>query len=384
MGTISKSGVSYLLNGDINSGRGQLGYTVTDTTFTTAALWSLTGTVYGNRYLLDTAAGGNQTVTLPTIGTGNTEAQVGYEVTIKNTGAVDNIVVENDVAATVATLNPDSVVRLVAAVAPSTWEILADNTSATGDNLQDVYDRSIAQADTPQINIQSGQPVVFGNIAGDATNDLFKVTNAANTNDFLRVHANSATAAAVTVGRQVTGNVSGSTVLSDGAAAMTNTSASVVLANNAGVLQVGSVSVPGTRVMPGVASNSPNLIVTLDQANTTDVTPAVLTVVTGVNNTIYNVKLSIIGVSTNTGAVTTAGDSITSEILVKSKNAAGTMSASLPITTTQTDASMSTSTQTVGVSGGNLTLTIVGPVGADVNDAITWHVAIELQSFKWV
>lgn len=384
MATISKSGVSYLVNGDINSGRGQLGYTVTDTSFTTAALWSLTGTVYGNKYLLDTAAAGNQTVTLPTIGTGAAQAQVGYEVTIKNTGSVDNIIVENDVAANVATLNPDSVVRLVAAVAPSTWEILADSTNTSGDNMQDVYDRSIAQADVPQINIQSGQPVVFGNIAGDASNTLFKVTNSGNTNDFLRVHANSTTTAAVTVGRQVTGNVSGSTVLSDGAAAMTNTSAGVVLANNAGVVQVGSVSVPGTRIMPGVALNSPNLITTLDQVNTTDVTPAVITVVTGVNNTVYNVKLRIIGVSTNTGAVTTAGDSLTSEILVKATNTAGTMAASLPITSTQTDASMSSSTQTVGVSGGNLTLTIVGPVGADVNDAITWHVAVELQSFKWV
>lgn len=384
MATISKSSASYLLNGDINTGRGQLGYTVTDTTFTTSALWSLTGLVYGNKYLLDTAAAGVQTVSLPTIGTANTEAEVGYEVTIKNIGSVDNIIVNDDAASLVATLNPGAVVHLVASVAPSTWQILYDSTNATGDNLQEVYDRSIAQSDVPQINIQSGQPVVFGNIAGDATNDVFKVTNAANTNDFMRVHANSATTSSLVVGRQVTGNVAGSTVISDGVAAMTNTTASVVLANNAGVLQVGSVSVPGTRIMPGTAANSPNFISTLDQASTTDVTPAVINVVTGVNNTTYFVKLRVIGTSTGTGAVTTAGDSTITEIMVKAKNTAGTMSISLPIVSNQTDPSMSTSTQVVGVSGGNLTLTFTGPVGADVADTITWHVCAEVQSFKWV
>lgn len=115
--------ISFTLEGDINAGRGALGYTqIASLTIPNTVLW----TTFPNkpfRYYLN-PSGANNNVVLPAVSTNNSlinTAKPGHSIIIYNTSTTDSLNILNSSLVLVATLVQSSVYTFTASTAPGTW-----------------------------------------------------------------------------------------------------------------------------------------------------------------------------------------------------------------------------------------------------------------------
>lgn len=217
MTTFSNS--RFTISGDVDTGRGQLGIGWSGVA-TTSALWSLRPGA--NHYLISSAA--PITITLPDVGTGSTQAQPGYWVTIANVNATDAITINNFAASTLATLTGGKGIMLVATTTvAANWVIQYDTTSyGGGTSLQQAYNSSgIAN---PQITLSSTNGALKVYDAATPIASLLNIANNAGTTNYLRVF------------NSVTGTQTPAVILFGGAITATGA------ANNLFIVGSGSIS----------------------------------------------------------------------------------------------------------------------------------------------
>lgn len=115
--------IQFVLEGDINSGRGALGLTkIASLTAPNTVLWTAFPTKPFRYYLNPTAI--NNNAVLPLVTADNsiiTAAKPGHSIIIYNTSGVDNLNILNSSLVLVATLTPGSVYTLSASAPPGTW-----------------------------------------------------------------------------------------------------------------------------------------------------------------------------------------------------------------------------------------------------------------------
>lgn len=385
---LNPTAISNTLQGDFNSGRGQFGRTYNqDVAVAGGALWTVFPS-RPNRYLINGGVA-DQTFTLPLIGTGSTNAQPGHNLWIKNIGTTNSLIIQNSTAAAVITLPPAGSVNLVATDSPvvNTWLRFADSTSGT-DTLQTAYNNSITAADDPQIVITSA-PVSIGNAVGNAANDLLKVTNNADTNDFLRVHGVSATTCSVAVGPQVSNSVAGSVVLSDGNQALTTTvTDQSVSAFNNGDLVIGGVddtNTPVARNMPGVSATAPNELTRQYKISTTGVVATTFDILTGAAlsaNRSLSLDISILGV-TSTAGDTAVGDSVSLKVFANAskKLAAAAFVVTSPISTQTGTLSFATALPDLSFTTTNAVIQGSLSLGSATTDVVQWIITVKTNDF---
>lgn len=144
--TVSHSISTIATNGDIDSGRGQLGYTaIGSLTGLVNSLWSLTTPHKPHYCVLDCLA--NCAVQLPQVGTLSSQANVGYRVTIHNQSA-NSIDVQNSSSGSIFTLLPGVDSTFTATGAPNTWDYTIPSV-ASGATLQSAYDAGNTIVETP-------------------------------------------------------------------------------------------------------------------------------------------------------------------------------------------------------------------------------------------
>lgn len=390
MSGLNPTAISNTLQGDFNSGRGQFGRTFNqDTPIAGGALWTVFPS-RPNKYLINGGLA-NQTFTLPLIGTGSNEAQPGHNIWIKNIGTTNNLIIQNSAAAAVITLPPDGSVNLVATNAPvaNTWIRFADSTAiVSGGTLQTAYDASIVAADDPQIVITSA-PVTVGNAVGDAANDLFKVTNNADTNDFMRVRGVSASTSSVAIGPQVTNSIAGSVVLSDGNLPITTTTTNQLLSTfNNGELLIGGVdntNTPVTRNMPGVSQTAPNELTRMYKITTTGIVATTFDILSGAAlsvNRALGLNITALGITSTAGG-TAVGESVTMNFVANaSKTLAGNpFVVTSPIVTQSGSLSFGAATPTLSfvttnaVVQGSLRLTVA------TTDVVQWIITVKVNDY---
>src|SRR3989344_230512 len=105
------SNISYNLQGDIGVGRGQLGLTAFATLAQQVSQFWITIGVDRPHYYFITPNGANTTVRLPTIGTADSQAQVGHNLIIKNIGAII-LNVENSVGGSIINMASNSSAKI--------------------------------------------------------------------------------------------------------------------------------------------------------------------------------------------------------------------------------------------------------------------------------
>lgn len=140
-----------IINGDIDTGRGQLGIGWAGTA-TAGPLWSLRSGA--NHYAMTSAT--TITLVLPDVGTGATQAQPGYWFTVRNTGT-NTITFNNFAGATINALAGGVSAMYIAVAtsfASSNWVVQYDTTTyGAATTLQQAYNASGTA--TPQITLSS-------------------------------------------------------------------------------------------------------------------------------------------------------------------------------------------------------------------------------------
>lgn len=177
------SNVRTTIDGDINVGRGQLGYGWSGTT-SSSLLWSLQQGA--NHYAITPSVLGT-IITLPQVGTGSTQAQPGHWLTIANTSTTLNLTVNNSSGTTIGILTPGNSLKIIAdSIAASSW-VVQYNTSGYGvsTTLQGAYNAS--GTTNPQITLTNA----FGSLkladAATPLTSLFEIHNNAGLYHYLRV-----------------------------------------------------------------------------------------------------------------------------------------------------------------------------------------------------
>lgn len=172
-----------IIDGDIDVGRGQLGFGWRGTA-SSVALWSLQRGA--NHYLIDPTAN-NTTITLPLVGTSSTQAQPGHWLTIANiSGSGFNLVVNNSGGTTIATLTPNNSLKIIAdSSAATSWVVQYDTTIyTTAATLQSAYNASGATTQIVLSNTFGGLKI---NDASTALGRLFEIHNNAATYDYFSI-----------------------------------------------------------------------------------------------------------------------------------------------------------------------------------------------------
>jgi hypothetical protein len=423
------SNTQLLFEGDINTGRGQFGFSEFFTLTGSVTLWTQFPD-RPHRYFLD-PNGTDRNVTLPEIGTGSANAQPGHHLIIKHTGVANTLTILGFDASTVTTLSTEDTVWLTAQTATSTWQVVgplppgADNPHT----LQNAYDDSTSGAD---IQIGSNGPVNVKNDAADpSTQKLFHVTNNAKTTDFFVVQpisatqssigigggASSTTAGTISIGQAAnasgvdsvaigqsaaasgadafaigdnatasgarsfalgtsanTGSQAGAMVMSDGQAATTaDTTNQLVQRFENGSLLLNSAT--SASVLPGTANNDPAYLIVQDFVETTNATPATVISYATDDDSAYNFSAEVTCVRTGgTGGV--VGDSATFWLEVKAKNIAGTVTVFSTIKRRQRDMAIDAS---YVVSGTNLNVQVTGIA----NNDLRWHANLKVNPITY-
>lgn len=182
--TVSHSISSISTNGDIDSGRGQLGYTaIGSLTGLINNLWTLTTPHKPHYCVLDCAA--DCAVQLPIIGSSSTQANIGYRVTIHNKSA-NNIDVQNSSSVSVYILQPGVSSTFTAEIAPNTWDFTVPSASS-GATLQSAYNAGNTIVETPLRNVSikddAGHNTSVFEVLTDANVPLLEIGNVTLGND---------------------------------------------------------------------------------------------------------------------------------------------------------------------------------------------------------
>jgi len=144
--TVPHSISSISTNGDIDCGRGHLGYTANGSLVGALNnLWTLTSPHKPHFCILDCAA--NSAVQLPIIGTAFSQANLGYRVTILNKSP-NTIDVQNSSAGSVFVLQPGVNSTFIATTAPNGWDYTPPS-ATSGSTLQSAYDAGNTIVETP-------------------------------------------------------------------------------------------------------------------------------------------------------------------------------------------------------------------------------------------
>ena len=134
-------------NGDIDSGRGQLGYTAVGSLVGLVNnLWTLTTPHKPHYCVLDCLA--NSALQLPAIGTSSSQANLGYRVTIHNKSGANTIDVQSSTSVSIYVIPPGEVSTFTAVTAPNTWDFTTQAASS-GATLQTAYDAGNTIIETP-------------------------------------------------------------------------------------------------------------------------------------------------------------------------------------------------------------------------------------------
>ena len=156
-------------NGDIDCGRGQLGYTANGSLVGAVnSLWTLTTPHKPHFCTLDCAA--NSAVQLPIIGTSLSQANLGYRVTILNKSA-NTIDVQDSAAGSIFVLQPGVSSTFIAVTIPNGWDYTSPS-AGSGATLQSAYDAGNTIVETP------AREVSIKDDAGHNTNILRVLTDA--------------------------------------------------------------------------------------------------------------------------------------------------------------------------------------------------------------
>lgn len=128
------------VDGDIDSGRGQLGLGWSGSTISTS-LWSLYRGA--NHYIVDPTSA-STIITLPAVGTASSQAQSGHWLTIANVSSTtNNIVINNNSATTITTITPGNSAKIIAnSSTVNNWVIQYNTSNYTSTTLQQAYDAS--------------------------------------------------------------------------------------------------------------------------------------------------------------------------------------------------------------------------------------------------
>lgn len=133
---IPKSTSAIITEGDINCGRGQLGYTAIGTlSGVVNNLWTLSAPNRAHFYVLSSVL--DSSCQLPEVGSLSTQANVGHRLTIFNVSPTANITVQTFSSVNIFIVGPGSSATFIAIAAPNTWEYTAPMTSIT--DLQTAY-----------------------------------------------------------------------------------------------------------------------------------------------------------------------------------------------------------------------------------------------------
>jgi hypothetical protein len=336
MTTLSNSRM--VLNGDIDTGRGQLGMGWAGTAVT-GALWSLRSG--GNHYSIASASA--IIITLPDVGTGSTQAQPGYWVTIINTNVTDTITVNNFAGTTINTLTGGNSAMYIAvdtAFAASNWVIQYDTSGYSSvTNLQQAYNASGISTVTPQIVLNAlstlkiqdnATPIALPlfTVSDNAGANIFRISNSTNTNNAaffggtstglrsLAVGTGTASAANTVVFGTGTASAAnafvlgtstasgaGSTILSDASFTGTYTGVGVFYQ-----LYAGGSWIYGGAVQEGTTKTSPNRR-TLFFSGTTAITTGLVLIsgiVTTASSTTYRITVTAYGRDANVASAVSA------------------------------------------------------------------------------
>jgi hypothetical protein len=175
---IAHSPSKFIIDGDIDTGRGQLGITANGTLQGVINdLWLLSSPYKPARYILD--ATGNVSIQLPIIGLLQTDASVGHHIMIHNI-SVFNITIQNSSLVNIYVIPPGLYTLLTAIGAPGNWDYttLGGVSSVT---LQSAYDNgnTIFESLNREVLIQdnAGYNPSILDIQAPAGNSLFKIGN---------------------------------------------------------------------------------------------------------------------------------------------------------------------------------------------------------------
>jgi hypothetical protein len=316
----TSSGNVFTVDGDIDSGRGQLGIAWSGTT-TSATLWSLRRG--GNRYNINSVT--DITITLPVVGTATAQAQPGYCVIISSRSA-NAITVVNSSAVTVSTISGNSSAEFVADTnVASGWSVIF-NTSTYGgssSSLQVAYDTSAAT--DPQITLSDTFGAVKVRDSPTPSAALLTLSNTAGSLNYFNV---------------------GNAVAGSQLPVITMFGAAVSGAGTQNVLAVGPVTVPAanangiaftdtaltmddcsrsfqttylngsnhyagaTRAATGVAKTSANERTMWISANAVPTAGAIIFTTTMIANATYKLKAHLVG----RDVVAASGTSVTHEL----------------------------------------------------------------------
>lgn len=168
--SIAHSISSLSTNGDIDSGRGQLGYTTIGSLVGAVnPLWSLTSPYKPHFCVLDCLA--NSAIQLPTVGTLSTQANVGYRVTVHNKSGTSSIDVQTSTSVSIYVIPPGEVSTFTAINAPNSWDYTTQ-TASSGATLQTAYDAGNTIIETPNRNVlMRDDPGFNGNILSVQASD---------------------------------------------------------------------------------------------------------------------------------------------------------------------------------------------------------------------
>lgn len=141
---------SLATNGDIDSGRGQLGYTAIGSLVGAVnSLWTLTTPYKPHFCVLDCLA--NSALQLPVVGSLSTQANVGYRVTIHNKSG-NTIDVQTSAGSSIYVIPGGDVSTFTAVNVPNSWDFTTQ-TASSGATLQSAYNAGNSIIELPNRNV---------------------------------------------------------------------------------------------------------------------------------------------------------------------------------------------------------------------------------------
>jgi len=167
-------------DGDIDTGRGQLGYTSTGIIAGNVNdLWALTSPYKPHFCVLDCLA--NCAIQLPPIGTSPSEANLGHRISIHNKSGVGSIDIQDSSSSSIYVLLPSVVTTLIATSAPNGWDYTTMS-APSGATLQTAYNAGNTILETPNrpvtITDDSGNNPSIFDVQNGFNGSLLKVGNA--------------------------------------------------------------------------------------------------------------------------------------------------------------------------------------------------------------
>lgn len=167
-------------NGDIDTGRGQLGYTAIGILAGNVNdLWALTSPNKPHFCVIDCLA--DCAVQLPAIGTSSSQANLGHRISIHNKSGVGNIDIQDSSSGSIYVLAPGVVTTLIATTAPNGWDFTT-MTAPSSATLQTAYNAGNTILEIPNrpvtITDDSGNNPSIFDVQSGFNESLLKVGNA--------------------------------------------------------------------------------------------------------------------------------------------------------------------------------------------------------------